>query len=77
MHKQNCTSFNPRIVITYPKNNGKPFLKPWRACAHICQKAHIACSVGFTTAPANKVRGQPAPSPACVARLSPMDTIRN
>ncbi|AWP32691.1 hypothetical protein B9D02_08885 [Pantoea vagans] len=47
MHKQNCTSFNSGIVITYPKNNGKPFLGAQRAYAHNCQKAHIACQVGL------------------------------
>ncbi|PAC10667.1 hypothetical protein CD006_16785 [Enterobacter sp. 10-1] len=32
-HKQNCTSFNPKGVITYNVNNGKPFLNGSRSFA--------------------------------------------
>ncbi|ATX04918.1 hypothetical protein CU079_14130 [Citrobacter freundii] len=34
-HKQNCTSFNPKRVITYNVNNGKPFLNVSRSVAQI------------------------------------------
>ncbi|HBI09858.1 MAG TPA: hypothetical protein DDY57_06830 [Franconibacter pulveris] len=34
-HKQNCTSFDPQVVITYNVNNGKPFLNVSRSNAHI------------------------------------------
>ncbi|RFU91168.1 hypothetical protein DZA29_14625 [Citrobacter gillenii] len=34
-HKQNCTSFNPKRVITYNDNNGKPFLNVSRSVAQI------------------------------------------
>ncbi|ASG63251.1 hypothetical protein CEW81_10140 [Kluyvera genomosp. 3] len=35
IHKQNCTSFNPKRVITYNVNNGKPFLNVTRSAAQI------------------------------------------
>ncbi|PSR46126.1 hypothetical protein C8256_13975 [Kluyvera genomosp. 2] len=35
IHKQNCTSFNPKRVITYNVNNGKPFLNASRSAAQI------------------------------------------
>lgn len=34
-HKQNCTSFNPKSVITYNVNYGKPFLNMSRSDAQI------------------------------------------
>ncbi|POT25010.1 hypothetical protein C3433_19650 [Citrobacter freundii] len=34
-HKQNCTSFNPKRVITHNVNNGKPFLNVSRSVAQI------------------------------------------
>ncbi|SAZ97339.1 conserved hypothetical protein [Klebsiella quasipneumoniae subsp. similipneumoniae] len=34
-HKQNCTSFNPKGVITHYVNNGKPFLNVSRSFAQI------------------------------------------
>ncbi|AUS65764.1 hypothetical protein CXP54_09160 [Escherichia albertii] len=34
-HKQNCTSFNPKTVITYNVNYGKPFLNMSRSAAQI------------------------------------------
>ncbi|AHM78827.1 conserved hypothetical protein [Klebsiella pneumoniae] len=34
-HKQNCTSFNPKRVITHYVNNGKPFLNVSRSFAQI------------------------------------------
>ncbi|ATF97666.1 hypothetical protein CO700_11720 [Citrobacter koseri] len=34
-HKQNCTSFNPKRVITYNVNYGKPFLNVSRSVAQI------------------------------------------
>ncbi|EAA1313960.1 hypothetical protein DPO94_08365 [Salmonella enterica subsp. enterica serovar Emek] len=34
-HKQNCTSFNPKPVITYNVNYGKPFLNVSRSVAQI------------------------------------------
>jgi hypothetical protein len=34
-HKQNCTSFNPKRVITYNVNNGKPFLDMSGSAAQI------------------------------------------
>jgi hypothetical protein len=34
-HRQNCTSFNPKRVITYNDNNGKPFLNMFRSAAQI------------------------------------------
>ncbi|POZ22178.1 hypothetical protein C3709_13140 [Lelliottia aquatilis] len=32
-HKQNCTSFDPKRVITYNENYGKPFLNVSRSAA--------------------------------------------
>jgi hypothetical protein len=36
-HRQNCTSFNPKRVITYNVNNGKPFLNMSRSVAQIIE----------------------------------------
>ncbi|BFO29959.1 hypothetical protein KoxyNG13_004320 [Klebsiella pasteurii] len=38
-HKQNCTSFNPKRVITYYVNNGKPFLDGSRSLAQIIRES--------------------------------------
>ncbi|ARU83227.1 hypothetical protein A8A57_21900 [Lelliottia amnigena] len=39
-HKQNCTSFDPKRVITYNVNYGKPFLNVSRSAAQIPAKPH-------------------------------------
>ncbi|ATM91940.1 hypothetical protein C0Q87_10090 [Klebsiella aerogenes] len=48
-HKQNCTSFNPKRVITHNVNNGKPFLNVSRSFAQIIRKSfdrlHIYASL--------------------------------
>jgi hypothetical protein len=41
-HKQNCTSFDPKRVITYNDNYGKPFLNVSRSAA---QTPISACDI--------------------------------
>nr|EGT4357992.1 hypothetical protein [Cronobacter dublinensis] len=44
-HKQNCTSFNPKLVITYNVNNGKPFLYAARSVAQIPQQIAMCLTI--------------------------------
>jgi len=52
IHKQNCTSFDPRIVITYPQINGKAFLIDYRHAAQNLQSLASLCSFWYITCPA-------------------------
>ncbi|PUV37047.1 hypothetical protein CDT98_05060 [Cronobacter sakazakii] len=44
-HKQNCTSFNPKLVITHNVNNGKPFLYAARSVAQIPQQNAMSLTI--------------------------------
>ncbi|ABE07499.1 hypothetical protein D1890_10805 [Escherichia coli] len=44
-HKQNCTSFNPKSVITYNVNYGKPFLNMSRSDAQISIRLPLFCTL--------------------------------
>jgi hypothetical protein len=46
-HRQNCTSFNPKRVITYNVNNGKPFLNMSRSVAQIIEKMMGLCAIMY------------------------------
>jgi len=51
IHKQNCTSFDPRIVITYPQINGKAFLIDRGRVAQNLQSSDSLCSFWYITHP--------------------------
>ncbi|PPY32384.1 hypothetical protein C3D68_02675 [Cronobacter sakazakii] len=55
-HKQNCTSFNPKLVITHNVNNGKPFLYAARSAAQIPQQNAMSLTIKHRMGPRSPVR---------------------
>ncbi|WP_233424167.1 hypothetical protein, partial [Pluralibacter gergoviae] len=53
-HKQNCTSFNPKRVITHNVYDRKPFLNMSRSVAQITHTKVAGCAIMRVKEGANK-----------------------